>query len=807
MAIPYIKKLASVFLLVFTAVFIITSVKAQVEDPPLPDRLNPEQFEPIPYLETMTPTEGQYGSRPDAPWGQVVLQSYRDGNWEIYTINDDGGFSQQRITNHSKSDIHPRFNRGNTLIAFASNRDGDYEIYVVNADGSGLKQLTFNTTDDVNPTWSYDGTRLAFQAYRDGQAEIYTMNSDGTGQTRLTANAAYEGTPSWSPDGQKIAFVSSRTGGYRIYVMNSQNGSGQTQLTTQPYSFNPTWSPDGKQIAYDADGDGDGWQDLWVMNVDGNNQHVIYNPPGQVDAWARSWFGEYAIAFTEISYILYQGNWYWTQAFASYTYSNSSYPSKFNSSSTTDWNPDWHSSDGIAPVSSVATFPQFFQQNGKDNSQQSVICWNVSDVGGSFQHVLEVQYRHEGDLEWASHSKVFVDEISCGGAGPLLVGDNRFGWYEYRGRAYDYAFNYEAWPSQPQVRMLVYEWRLNTTTQDIRDNYLENINIAAANLLYQTSEPELNKQTYYFSEPVQPTIGWSQSGFLTLPNTTYDIVGNYYVNTDVYLPAADNLINDWGFETYDMSAAWTLEGTQNSSSADAFHSGSRSAYFDANLRAISQTVTIPANMTNPTLSFMYRSRYGSGDNISLVISDGVSQTPFVFTSVYYWQHEWIEVSEWSGKTITVTFRSPTTEDLFYLDEVTLSSAHPDVWVSVSGDLAAFPGEIVNYEVYFGNDTNLDAEANTITLTLPSTLNFLSASVPPTVNGNVLTWEVGDLLADSVASPIVVTATVKNSAPLGTMIQTQVKLDSTTPELILGNNTAVLSTFVGDLVHLPLIMRN
>ncbi len=114
-------------------------------------------------------------------------------------------------------------------------------------------------------------------------------------------------------------------------------------------------------------------------------------------------------------------------------------------------------------------------------------------------------------------------------------------------------------------------------------------------------------------------------------------------------------------------------------------------------------------MTNPTLSFMHRSRYSSGDNVSLVISDGVSQTPFVFTTIYYWQHEWIDVSEWTGKTITVTFRSPTTEDLFYLDEVTLSSAHPNVWVDLRGDLAALPGEEVNYEVRFGNDTNLDAD--------------------------------------------------------------------------------------------------
>jgi Tol biopolymer transport system component len=213
------KKFAILFLFLATAVSLIANVQAQDHEPPTPARLDPEQFEPIPYLETEL--ADAFMPRPDVAdvttWGKVVFQSYRDGNWEIYTM-DDGGNSQRRLTNHAKSDVHPRFNRGNTLIAFASNRDGDYEIYVMNADGTGLKQLTNNSTDDVNPVWSFDGTKLAFQAYRDTQAEIYTMNSNGSGQTRLTYNGAYEGTPTWSPDGQKIAFVSNRSGGYRIYV-------------------------------------------------------------------------------------------------------------------------------------------------------------------------------------------------------------------------------------------------------------------------------------------------------------------------------------------------------------------------------------------------------------------------------------------------------------------------------------------------------------------------------------------------------------------------------------------------------------
>ena len=39
-------------------------------------------------------------------------------------------------------------------IAFTSNRDGNREIYVMNDDGSGQANLTNNPADDSQPAWS-----------------------------------------------------------------------------------------------------------------------------------------------------------------------------------------------------------------------------------------------------------------------------------------------------------------------------------------------------------------------------------------------------------------------------------------------------------------------------------------------------------------------------------------------------------------------------------------------------------------------------------------------------------------------------
>ena len=127
--------------------------------------------------------------------------------------------------------VHASFPGEIGKVAFHSNRDGNFEIYTVDADGGNDTRLTTNPADDLSPAWSPDGTKIAFTSDRDGQYDIYTMNADGSGQTRITNNPAADVTAAWSPDGTKIVFGSLRDGNGEIYTMNS-NGTGVTRITT-----------------------------------------------------------------------------------------------------------------------------------------------------------------------------------------------------------------------------------------------------------------------------------------------------------------------------------------------------------------------------------------------------------------------------------------------------------------------------------------------------------------------------------------------------------------------------------------------
>src|SRR5437773_555016 len=162
-----------------------------------------------------------------------------------------------------------------TKIAFESSRDGQFEIYKMNSDGGGQTRLTTNAASDTEADWSPDGTKIAFTSLRDVNEEIYVMNSNGSGQTNLSNNAAFDFGPSWSPNGTKIAFSSERDGNNEIYVMNS-DGSGQTNLSNNAASDNAaSWSPDGSKIAFSSQRDGN--DEIYVMNSDGKRQTRITN--------------------------------------------------------------------------------------------------------------------------------------------------------------------------------------------------------------------------------------------------------------------------------------------------------------------------------------------------------------------------------------------------------------------------------------------------------------------------------------------------------------------------------------------------
>ena len=136
-------------------------------------------------------------------------------------------------------------------------RDGNWELYRMHADGSHAVNLT--RTPEVNelyPHVSPDGTKVSFVV--DGgegdqrRRDVYYMNLDGTGRTKVADNARE---PCWSPDGKAIAYLKGEfdeftvtdyaTKGLFIYDLKTRTHTEHPNNTLY-HLYNICWSPDGK---------------------------------------------------------------------------------------------------------------------------------------------------------------------------------------------------------------------------------------------------------------------------------------------------------------------------------------------------------------------------------------------------------------------------------------------------------------------------------------------------------------------------------------------------------------------------------
>lgn len=160
-------------------------------------------------------------------------------------------------------------------IVFQSNRDGNYEIYVMDDDGSNMHRLTDNTTYDGYPRWSPDGKQILFRRDIVSNGKfikgVFVMNADGSQQRLLTD---IPGIPySWSPDGRKIVITAITENLSNIHILNLENGD--TQKLTRSGASYADWSPDGQYIAYEHFIGGSFRKNIYTMTADGLNQKPL----------------------------------------------------------------------------------------------------------------------------------------------------------------------------------------------------------------------------------------------------------------------------------------------------------------------------------------------------------------------------------------------------------------------------------------------------------------------------------------------------------------------------------------------------
>jgi hypothetical protein len=150
--------------------------------------------------------------------GTGIVYSWKQDNWTAIYRQDLSGASVELVRAQTFNGFASPSPDGRQVV-FYSGRDGDYEIYVMDRDGGNPRRLTTSRGRDASPTFSPDEQWIAFESDRSGNYEIYIMRPDGSDVRNLTNNPAGDWFPTFSADGQWLLFQSDRSGNMDIYRM------------------------------------------------------------------------------------------------------------------------------------------------------------------------------------------------------------------------------------------------------------------------------------------------------------------------------------------------------------------------------------------------------------------------------------------------------------------------------------------------------------------------------------------------------------------------------------------------------------
>jgi hypothetical protein len=167
------------------------------------------------------------------------------------------------------------------------------------------------------------------------------------------------------------------------------------------------------------------------------------------------------------------------------------------------------------------------------------------------------------------------------------------------------------------------------------------------------------------------------------------VVSGTVSGVDFVLPPEDEAVVNGGWESGSLSGWHSGVGVEPTVALAASHTGRYGLHLEAIggtlgfWEYITQSVSIPATWTQPTLSFLYRVVEGDEDDALLAtVSEGgdvISHS--VPLSADGWTHSWHHLDAFSGQTVTLQFgfRDQTTDQQIYLDEISVGDTRTGVF--------------------------------------------------------------------------------------------------------------------------------
>jgi TolB protein len=239
----------------------------------------------------------------------MVFDSNRGGNFEVYSMRDDGSDVVQLTFDAHFDSWWPRISPDRRHVLFYRTPAGTHEDYsqtslwVMAADGTDPVELRPTGTDgwqvQGHAEWSPTGDELVMFGGSKINPQIQVTTPEGGDPRPVTDRGGQNVDPSWAPDGRSILFAGCPTaicfpGSLEIYEVAVSGGEPRRLTYDSMRDDDPYVSPDGATVAWltqvtntppvgtwgtrSASRDGTGVR--WIIN-DGNvNSHPTWSPHG-----------------------------------------------------------------------------------------------------------------------------------------------------------------------------------------------------------------------------------------------------------------------------------------------------------------------------------------------------------------------------------------------------------------------------------------------------------------------------------------------------------------------------------------------
>lgn len=177
---------------------------------------------------------------------------------------------------------------------------------IMDYDGANVQFLTSGRAMAISPQFNPTRQQLAFVSFEDNRPRVYLFDLQTGARTVVGNFGEMSFGPRFSPDGSALLLSISKGGG--AMIIRYDLGSRRTTALTDASAINvtPCYSPDGSKIVFNSDRDGEGDQQLFVMNADGSNVKRIsygharyaepdWSPHGDAIAYTRFDSGGFGI--------------------------------------------------------------------------------------------------------------------------------------------------------------------------------------------------------------------------------------------------------------------------------------------------------------------------------------------------------------------------------------------------------------------------------------------------------------------------------------------------------------------------------